>query len=49
VDWTVAGLIAAGSVGGALIGARFGRRMPAGVLRGVIVAVGAIAVVRLLI
>jgi hypothetical protein len=47
VDWTVAGLIAVGSSGGALIGGRLGRRMPAGVLRGVIVVVGTIAVIRL--
>ena len=40
VDWAVAGVIAGGSVLGALAGARVGRRLPAAVLRGVIVVVG---------
>lgn len=40
VSWSVAGLIAAGSVIGGQVGARIGRRLPAPVLRGVIVAVG---------
>lgn len=44
VDWPVAGLIAAGSVVGGQIGATVGRRLPAGVLRGVIVVVGVVAV-----
>jgi len=43
VDWLVAGLIAGGSVLGALAGARVGRRLPAAALRTVIVVVGAIA------
>ena len=40
VDWLVAGLIAGGSVLGALGGARVGRRLPAAALRSVIVVVG---------
>jgi uncharacterized protein len=40
VDWLVAGLIAGGSVLGALAGARVGRRLPAAALRAVIVVVG---------
>ena len=48
VDWQAAGLIAAGSVAGGLAGAKVGRRLPPNVLRGVIVAVGTVAVVRLL-
>lgn len=40
VDWTVAGLIAAGSIVGGQIGAGVGRRLPAPVLRTVIVVVG---------
>ncbi|RMI33926.1 sulfite exporter TauE/SafE family protein [Nocardia stercoris] len=48
IDWRVAGLIAVGSVLGGQIGARAGRRMSPTVLRGVIVAVGALAIVRLL-
>ncbi len=48
VDWAVAGLIALGSVVGGQIGATVGRRLPAAVLRGVIVAVGLTALVTLL-
>ena len=40
VSWSVAGLIAAGSIVGGQIGGRFGRRLPAEVLRWVIVTVG---------
>jgi len=45
VDWTVAGLIAAGSIVGGQLGATIGRRLPALVLRGVIVVVGVTALV----
>ncbi|MEZ5092693.1 sulfite exporter TauE/SafE family protein [Nocardioides sp.] len=48
IDWTVAGLIAAGSVVGGQVGARIGRRLPQPVLRGVIVVVGTVAVLALL-
>ncbi|GAB4582484.1 sulfite exporter TauE/SafE family protein [Nocardia sp. IFM 10818] len=48
IAWEAAALIAIGSIAGGQIGARVGRRMPPAVLRGVIVAVGLIAVVRLL-
>jgi uncharacterized membrane protein YfcA len=48
VDWTVVALIAVGSVIGGQLGAKMGRRMPPNVLRGVIVVVGTIAVIRLL-
>jgi uncharacterized membrane protein YfcA len=47
VDWGVAGLIAAGSVIGGVIGARYGRRLSPGALRVVIVIVGLTAIVRL--
>jgi uncharacterized membrane protein YfcA len=40
VDWVIVLLIGVGSVIGALIGARVGRRMPAALLRGVIIVVG---------
>ncbi|HEX6149716.1 sulfite exporter TauE/SafE family protein [Nocardioides sp.] len=40
VDWAVAGLIAAGSIVGGQLGATVGRRLPAPVLRAVIVLVG---------
>jgi hypothetical protein len=49
VDWTVAGLIAVGSVIGGQVGATVGRRLPAPVLRGFIVLVGAVAVTVLVI
>ncbi|WP_194816870.1 sulfite exporter TauE/SafE family protein [Nocardia sp. XZ_19_385] len=48
VDWRAAALIAVGSIIGGQLGATVGRKMPANVLRGVIVVVGTIAVVRLL-
>jgi hypothetical protein len=40
LSWSVVGLIAAGSIIGGQVGARIGRRLPAGVLRWVIVVVG---------
>ncbi len=48
VAWGAAALIAGGSVIGGVLGARFGRRLPDPVLRGVIVVVGIAAIVRLL-
>ena len=47
VDWAVAGLIAAGSIVGGALGARYGRRLSPGPLRALIVVVGTIAIVRL--
>jgi uncharacterized membrane protein YfcA len=49
VDWGVAGLIAAGSIAGAVVGARYGRRLSPTVLRVLIVLVGTVAIVRLLV
>ncbi|MBW5422518.1 TSUP family transporter [Streptomyces sp. BG9H] len=43
VDWTAAGLIAAGSTVGGLVGARYGRRLPPAALRAFIVVVGVTA------
>ncbi|MEE1928660.1 sulfite exporter TauE/SafE family protein [Streptomyces sp. TRM 70351] len=43
VDWAVAGMVATGSVLGGLVGARAARRLPAAVLRAVIVIVGTTA------
>jgi uncharacterized membrane protein YfcA len=40
IAWAVAGLIAAGSILGGQVGGRYGRRIPAPILRGVIVTVG---------
>ncbi len=48
VAWLPVALIAAGSVAGGQLGAAYGRRLPSGVLRGVVLAVGAIAIVGLL-
>ena len=45
VDWGVAGLIAAGSIIGGLLGARYGRRLEPTVLRALIVVVGLTAIV----
>jgi uncharacterized membrane protein YfcA len=47
VDWLVVVLIAAGSTAGGVLGATVGRRLPAPVLRGVIVVVGLLAITRL--
>ena len=47
VDWAVVGLIGLGSTAGGFLGAVVGRRLPAGVLRAVIITVGLVAVVRL--
>ena len=49
IDWAVAGLIAAGSVIGGVLGARHGRRLSPTALRVLIVIVGTVAIVRLLI
>ncbi|MGQ0467328.1 MAG: sulfite exporter TauE/SafE family protein [Sporichthyaceae bacterium] len=47
IDWGVAGLIAAGSIAGGLIGGRYGRNLSAPALRGCIVLIGVVAIVRL--
>ncbi len=47
VSWPVVGLIAAGSVLGAQLGARIGRRLPPAGLRAVIVGVGVAAILKL--
>ncbi|RBY93406.1 sulfite exporter TauE/SafE family protein [Blastococcus sp. TF02-8] len=44
VDWTAAALLAAGSLVGAYLSARFGRRLPEPVLRTAIVALGVVAI-----
>lgn len=48
VRWSVVGLIAVGSSLGGLLGAKVGRRLPPAVLRGVIVVVGVVAVIKLI-
>ena len=49
VSWEAAGLIAAGSVVGGQVGGILGRRIPAPLLRAVIIVVGVIAAVALLV
>jgi uncharacterized protein len=48
VAWAPAGLIAGASVLGAQLGARYGRRLPTGILRALIIVVAIFAIVRLL-
>ena len=48
VAWDAAGLLALGATVGGQVGATVGRRVPAPLLRVVIVVVGAVAAVRLL-
>jgi uncharacterized protein len=48
IDWGAAGLIAAGSILGAQIGARIGRKLPPWGLRAAIICVGVAALVKLL-
>jgi uncharacterized membrane protein YfcA len=48
ISWPVAGLIAAGSLVGGLVGARYGRRLSPTALRSTIVVVGLIGLYRLL-
>ncbi len=49
VAWEAAALIAIGSIIGGQLGARLGRRVPAPVLRGLVVIVGVVAIVALLV
>jgi uncharacterized membrane protein YfcA len=48
IEWAPAGIIAATSIVGAQLGARYGRRLPPAALRATIVAVGVFAILRLL-
>ncbi|MEO8827822.1 sulfite exporter TauE/SafE family protein [Lapillicoccus sp.] len=47
IDWRVVLLIGVGSLLGGVVGARVGRRIPAGVLRGLIIFIGVVAIVKL--
>jgi uncharacterized protein len=49
IDYTAAGLIAAGATIGGLIGSRVGRRLSPTLLRTVIVVVGVLAILKLVI
>ena len=46
IDWRVVALVASGSLVGGFLGARYGRRLPPAVLRGLIVVVGVVAIGR---
>jgi uncharacterized membrane protein YfcA len=46
IDPTAVGLLAAGSLVGGLLGARFGRRLPPRALRAIIVVVGVLAIIK---
>ncbi|MEU1390724.1 MULTISPECIES: sulfite exporter TauE/SafE family protein [unclassified Nonomuraea] len=48
VDWWAVLLVALGSTVGGFLGARVGRRLPAPVLRGAVVCIGVVAIVKLL-
>ncbi|WP_116453539.1 sulfite exporter TauE/SafE family protein [Blastococcus litoris] len=45
IDWAAAGLLAAGSLAGGAVSSRYGRRLPASVLRTAIVVLGVVAIV----
>ena len=47
VDWWAVLAVAVGATLGGFVGAKFGRRIPAPVLRGIIVCVGVVAIVKL--
>ncbi|HSS08591.1 MAG TPA: TSUP family transporter, partial [Acidimicrobiales bacterium] len=49
VAWGAAGLLAAGAVIGGQLGAKVGRRLSPGLLRGIIVVVGVGVAIRLLV
>ena len=49
IDWPVVVLIGVGSFLGGLLGARIGRRIPPPVLRGIIVSIGVVAIVKLVV
>lgn len=47
VDWLVVALIGVGSLVGGVLGAGIGRRLPANVLRGVIIVIGLVGIVKI--
>jgi uncharacterized protein len=49
IDWSVAALIAVGSIAGGYVGARVGRRLSPVFLRGLIVVIGALAIAKMVI
>jgi uncharacterized membrane protein YfcA len=49
INWSVAGLIAVGALAGGYVGARVGRRLSPRVLRGLIVVIGVLAIVKMVV
>ena len=49
IDWSVAGLIAAGALAGGYVGAKVGRRLSPVLLRGLIVIIGVLAIAKIII
>jgi uncharacterized protein len=49
ISWSVAGLIAVGSIIGGQIGATVGRRLPSPVFRGIVALVGVVAILKLVV
>lgn len=49
IDWSVAGLIAAGALAGGYVGAKVGRRLSPGLLRGLIVIIGVLAIAKIMV
>jgi uncharacterized membrane protein YfcA len=47
VAWKAAGIIAAGSILGGMVGATVGRRLPSPALRGFVALIGLIAIINL--
>ncbi|MDO9353659.1 MAG: sulfite exporter TauE/SafE family protein [Solirubrobacteraceae bacterium] len=47
IDWAVVGVIAVGALGGGYAGARIGRQLPPTALRGLIVVIGTIAILKI--
>jgi uncharacterized membrane protein YfcA len=49
IDWSAAGLIAAGALAGGYVGARVGRRLSPVLLRGLIVVIGVLAIAKMVV
>jgi uncharacterized protein len=49
VDWGAAALIAIGSIGGSLVAARYGRRIPPEILRRIVIVYGTIVAIILIV
>jgi uncharacterized protein len=49
IDWSVAGLIAAGALAGGYVGAKVGRRLSPGLLRALIVIIGVLAIAKIMV